>query len=140
MFWQEQQVKSDHLLCKPVKITLVVRDFGVVSVYKLLHSAWKEHKREDIWSKARVMVCLVYNNSHTYTFIHTHMDNAESCQKGYLIGVKPGRGDVPSERIHTLPALEHKRAEQQYYGVHWVPVPPVKTFQWEWAWPTSPLV
>lgn len=92
-------------------------------VYKLLH-AFKKQRREDIWSEAQVVVCFVCNNSHTYTFIQTHIrDPAESWQKGYLIGVSPRRGDVLSDRIHTLHALQHKRAEQQYYGVHWVPTP-----------------
>lgn len=55
MFYR--QVKSDHLLCEPVKITLTVRGFDVALVYKLLHSELKEHKREDTWSKAQVVVC-----------------------------------------------------------------------------------
>lgn len=50
MFAQEQQVKSDHLLCEPAKIPLVVPDAGVALAHKLLHSPLKEHKQEDIWS------------------------------------------------------------------------------------------
>lgn len=48
MFAQEQQVVSDHLLCEPAKIPLVVPDAGVALAHKLLHSPLKEHKQEDI--------------------------------------------------------------------------------------------
>lgn len=54
----------------------------------------------------------IHIHSHTYVILLNHG------KIGYLIGVCPRRGDVLSDRIHTLHALQHKRAEQQYYGVH----------------------
>lgn len=43
--------------------------------------------------------------------------------KKIIWSASPGTDDVSSDRIHTLPALWHKGAEQQYYDIHWVPTP-----------------
>ena len=108
-------------------------------VYKLLH-AFKEQRREDIWSEAQVVVCFVCSNSHTYTFIHTH---TRSC---WIMAKRLFDRHQPQERwrpIRQDSHAPHSPAQKGRTTILWCPLsayPPVKTFLWEWAWPTSSLV
>ncbi len=72
------------VLCKFVKITMVVQDSGVALEYKLLHNALKGDKKKDIWCKttrSSVMSVTTHTRTHSFTLIGILLNHAKKAMR-----------------------------------------------------------
>lgn len=94
----------------------------------------------EIWFIVQVVVWCVCSGPKTYIFIHSHGHTAESGQKRLFDWRQTREWWRPMRRDSHAP---RSSAQKGRTTILWCPLsayPPVKTFLWEWAWPTSSLI